>query len=180
MTNFVFQTARLKARNFTIDDVKILNALHSDKILVSTTSGNTQTIEETTKEIAEIVEHNRQHKIAQLAFFDKEKFVGRCGIIYRSFATKTDYSYEIRYAVHRHFQGLGYGSEMVSGYLDFIFTNHHQIEIITAGVRLDGHEASSKILTKLKFRYTGNKIFLGNGKETKMYEINRKEWLGLE
>lgn len=175
----IFETNRLKARNFTIEDVNILHELHSDEIVVSTTSGKPQTVEETKNELLEIVKHHSKYGVSQMAFFDHEgNFVGRCGMIYRNFETEDDYSYEIRYAIHRHFQGLGIGTEMVFAYLNYAF-NHSKVEIdaITSGVRLDGHEASSKLLLKLGFSYTRNKIFLGNGKETKMYEIKKTDWL---
>lgn len=178
--NYLFKTARLRARNFTIDDAAMLNKLHSDKIVVSTTSGSSQSLEETRQEIIKIIDHNTNHQVTQLAFFNEnDEFVGRCGIIYRAFASADDYSYEIRYALHRHFQGMGYGLEMVKGYLDFVFLNNNKIEKVTAAVRLDGLEASSKILLKLGFAYVGNKVFLGNGKETKIYEISSHLFLQL-
>lgn len=177
-TKYIFESPRLKARYFSSDDVSALNELHSDKIVVSTTSGSPQTIEETNAELVAMILHLAKYGIAQMAFFDKMgNFIGRCGIIYRSFATEDDFSYEIRYAIHRSFQGLGYGMEAVSSYLNYIFTDPKiKIDTVIAGVRLDGHESSTKILAKVGFHYVGNKIFRGNGKETRMYEINKRDW----
>ena len=178
ITKYIFESPRLKARYFGSGDVSVLNELHSDKIVVSTTSGSPQTIKETSTELLAMIAHLEKYGVAQMAFFDKmENFIGRCGIIYRSFATEDDFSYEIRYAIHRSFQGLGYGAEAVFSYLNYIFTNQKiEIDTVIAGVRLDGHEASTKILTKVGFHYVGNKIFRGNGKETRMYEINKRDW----
>lgn len=172
--NFLFQTANLKARYFVIEDLAMLNQLHCDQILMQTTSGSSQTILETKKELEEIIAHQEKHNATQLAFFDNTgNFVGRCGIIYRSFENDDDLNYEIRYAIHRRFQGLGYGSEAVKGYLDYIFKNNNKINQIIAAVRLDGHEASSKILQKLQFKYIGNKIFQANKKPCKIWMIER-------
>lgn len=175
---FAIESNRLKARHFQIEDLQILNELHSDEIVVSTTSGTSQTLEETKNELLAIIDHHAKYGVAQMAFFDHGNFVGRCGIIHRNFATDDDYSYELRYAIHRRFQGLRIGEEMVFSYIDHIF-NDPQIEIdaITAGVRIDGHEASFKILLKLGFSYVGDKIFRSNGKNTRMYELRKKAWL---
>ncbi|MBU6339553.1 MAG: GNAT family N-acetyltransferase [Rickettsiales bacterium] len=176
---FLFESQRLKARHFTLDDFSNLSKLHSYKIVVATTSGDVQSIEETKAELSAIIAHNSKYGFAQMAFFDHhENFVGRCGIIYRAFSNDHDYSHEIRYAINHSFWGLGIGTEMFSSYLDYIFNNPEiNIDTVTSAVRLDGHDASSKILTKLGFHYTENKIFLGNGKETKMYEIKKSNWL---
>jgi RimJ/RimL family protein N-acetyltransferase/predicted GNAT family N-acyltransferase len=176
---FAIDSSRLKARHFQIEDLQILNELHSDEIVVSTTSGTPQTLEETKNELLAIIDHRAKYRVAQMAFFDHGgNFIGRCGIIHRNFATDDDYSYEIRYAIHRRCQGFGIGAEMVFSYIDHIFNDPQiEIDVITAGVRIDGHEASSKILLKLGFSYVGDKIFRGNGKNTRMYELKKKEWL---
>jgi len=175
----MFKTTRLTARNFTIDDVKILNELQSDERVVKTTSGRPQTLEETKKELKEIIKHQDKYGISQMAIFYEGDFIGRCGIIYRPFETDTDYNYEIRYALHHDFQGKGFGFEIAKGCVDFAFKNHLKIKKIIAGVRIDGCESSDKILLKLNFKYSGNKIYRGNKVETKMYEITRNEWLNL-
>ncbi len=176
---FAIESNRLKARHFRIEDLQILNELHSDEIVVSTTSGATQTLQETKNELLAIIDHRTKYGVAQMAFFDHGgNFVGRCGIIHRNFATDDDYSYEIRYAIHRRFQGLRIGAEMAFSYIDHIFNDPKiEIDVITAGVRIDGHEASSKILVKLGFSYVGDKIFRGNGKNTRMYELRKGDWL---
>lgn len=174
---FLFETARLQARNFDLNDIKLLNELHGDEILMKTTSGSPQTIAETEKEIREIIAQQQKYQVTQLAFFDKsQNFVGRCGIIYRAFENENDLNYELRYAIHRHFQGGGYGSEMAQGYLDYVFSTANNIQNVIAAVRLDGHEASSKILQKLHFKYIGNKVFHSNKKECRIWEIAREGW----
>ncbi len=174
----LFETTRLKARNFTKDDLKLLNDLHSDELLMKTTSGNVQTIEETKKELEQIISQQEKYQLSQWAFFTKEEnnFVGRCGIIYRNFAEENDFNFELRYAIHRHFQGLGYGGEMAKASIEYAFQNP-KIQNIIGSVRLDGNEASTKILQKLNFKYIQNKVFHSNKKECKIWQVSKEEWL---
>ena len=170
----VIETPRLILRQFTLDDVEDLAAIHDDPIVMEFYP-RTRTYEETKQQIERIINDYRQRGWGLWATVYKanNKFIGRCGLKY--WLVNGVPETEIGYMLAKEYWGRGLATEAARAIRDYGFKigcdyevsrRHRLISLID-----HGNIASQKVALKTGLTY--EKDVQMWGKNVRLYAIYR-------
>ena len=128
--------------------------------------------DESDKHLAQFIKNNAQQistKVWAIQLKAENEFIGLC-----AFLKNNENEDEIGYRLRENYWGVGYGTEITKGLIDFGF-KHLNTDLITADVYVDNLR-SIKILEK----FFSRDIEFFNTEDQctdRRYKLTRKEWL---
>jgi RimJ/RimL family protein N-acetyltransferase len=165
---FVLETARLRLRRFTLDDVDDMYRINCDPEVVRYThDGGTLTREEVERRIREdVLGDYRKHGYGRWAVIHKPdgKVIGFAGLKYLDELKETDLGY--RFA--RTYWGMGIATEAAQAVVDFGFRQLDMGRII--GLTLPENRASIRVLEKVGMKF--EKTITIDGIQAAYYAMN--------
>jgi RimJ/RimL family protein N-acetyltransferase len=149
------ETARLRLRPFTMDDVATHQRLiYGDPDVVKTLpTGKPWPIEDTRKVIAWWIAHQSRHQFAPWVVTDKESgaYLGHCGLMY--VPRMLDDTVELIYALGKEYWGQGYAKEAARAALRYGFETIKLDRIIA--LAMPENAASRYVMEKIGMTYEG-------------------------
>lgn len=155
MNPFIFHSARLSFREFTVNDAALIHQMNSDPLVLKHVHELPSTPERALERLEKsIVPHYQQYGYGRWAVYLKEQhdFIGWCGLKFRPERNETDLGYRFIPA----YWGKGYAFEAASACLDVGF-NHLQLTRITATAHRE-NSASLRIIEKCGMLYLRDEI----------------------
>ncbi|MEM7030552.1 MAG: GNAT family N-acetyltransferase [Chloroflexota bacterium] len=148
-----FETSRLIAHCFSLNDYDTLCQLHSDPQVMATLGG-IRPPEKTRQFLAEKMAHWGQYGFGYWMFHHREtgQFVGRGGIQHIEIGGQQEV--EIGYTVASTFWGQGYATEIAKTLVDLGFETLDLPEIVC--FTLATNTASQRVMEKVGFQFERN------------------------
>ena len=162
----IIETPRLILRQFTLDDVEVLAAIHSDPIVMEFYP-RTRTYEETKQQVERIIDEDRQRGWGLWATVCKanHKFIGRCGL--KSWLVAGCPEIEIGYLLAKEYWRRGLATEAARAIRDYGFEKIGCDRLISL---IDhGNIASQKVALKTGLTYEQDVQMWG--KNVRLYAI---------
>lgn len=153
--DFIFETARLYLRQFTLDDAGLILALNSDpEVLKYLHEPLLQDEAHATQILKTIILPQYEKKIGRWATFTKDnnEFIGWCGLKYRPELDEIDLGYRFM----KKYWGFGYATEAARHTLEYGLQKLH-LQTITGRAHIE-NIASLKILEKIGMQYVSEGI----------------------
>jgi RimJ/RimL family protein N-acetyltransferase len=168
----VVETARLRLRPFTLDDVDAYYAaVYGDPDVMRYLPGGVPRSRERTQQIVEFFMHHReQNGFAPWAVIHKadNRLIGECGL--NTVFDSRPREIEVLYALAKPYWGQGFATEGARASLRFGFEEVDLQRII--GLAMPENTASRRVMEKLGMRYEGIKKYYGMKLAT--YTITRE------
>jgi RimJ/RimL family protein N-acetyltransferase len=163
------ETARLRLRHFTLDDLDYLFTLYSDPEVMRFLSSRTK--EQTQASLCKHIQHWQKHDFGMWAVIHKDssKIIGRCGL---GFLENT-LEVELGYVLDKSYWNMGLGTEAGQATLKYGF-EEIQLDRIVA-IALPENIASIRVIQKVGMKYQKDAHFYNL--DVVYYSITRAEWL---
>lgn len=153
--HIIFETPRLRLRQFTEADAPLILELNSDPEVVKYLHEPTlQNEADAGKILTDIILPQYQNNLGRWAIHTKDnnEFIGWCGLKYRPELDEIDLGYRLMQKAW----GKGYATEAAQQTLDHGFTKLN-LQLITGRAHIE-NLASIKVLEKIGMRYVGEGI----------------------
>ncbi|WP_414754979.1 GNAT family N-acetyltransferase [Anabaena sp. CCY 9910] len=162
------ETARLRLRYFTLDDLDNLFRLYSDTEVMKYLSPRSR--EQTEASLRKHIQHWQAHNLGMWAVVHKQsgKMIGRCGL---GFLDNTP-EVELGYVLDKSYWNMGLGTEASIATLDYGFVTL-KLERIVAIARPE-NIASRRVIEKVGMKY--QKLAHYYGVDVVYYAISQSEW----
>lgn len=168
----IFETDRLIARQLQESDQSAYFDMMGNPNVMCLIPREIMSKNESDKHLAKFIQNydnQTNPKVWAIELKAENEFIGLCG-----FLKNNENDDEIGYRLREKYWGVGYGTEITKGLIDFGFNNLNT-DLITADVYVDNLR-SVKILEK--FFKRNIEFFNTNDKCTdRRYKLTRKEWL---
>jgi ribosomal-protein-alanine N-acetyltransferase len=151
----IFETPRLRLRQFTLADAGLLLELNGDPEVLKYLHEPLLEDEEHSREIlTNIILPQYKNKLGRWAIYTKEsnEFIGWCGLKYRPELDEFDLGYRFM----KKYWGHGYATEAAHSTLEYGFNALH-IKTITGRAHIQ-NIASLKVLEKIGMQYVSDGI----------------------
>ncbi|HZS08692.1 MAG TPA: GNAT family N-acetyltransferase [Blastocatellia bacterium] len=164
------ETARLRLRGFTTDDLNDLSAIRADPDVMRYIGGSPDSFEQVQSALNNILLHWEQHGFGRWAVADREDggLIGWCGLSYLEDTGEV----EIGYGIAKPYWGKGLTSEAAAASVRYGFEELALGRIVA--VALPDNTASRRVMGKLGMRYV--KVAHHYNAEVVYYEISREEY----
>jgi ribosomal-protein-alanine N-acetyltransferase len=167
-----FESDRLIVRQLQESDQSAYFDMMGNPIVMSLIPREIMSKNESDKHLTKFIknyEHQTDLKVWAIELKAENEFIGLC-----AFLKNNENDDEIGYRLREKYWGVGYGTEITKGLIDFGF-KHLNTDVITADVYVDNLR-SVKILEK--FFKRDIEFFNTEDKCTdRRYKLTRKEWL---
>lgn len=162
------ETARLRLRYFTLDDLDDLFSLYSDAEVMKYLSPRNR--EQTEASLLKHIQHWQAHNLGMWAVVHKQsgKMIGRCGL---GFLDNTP-EVELGYVLDKSYWNMGLGTEASIATLNYGFLTI-KLERIVAIARPE-NIASRRVIEKVGMKY--QKLAHYYGQDVVYYAISQSEW----
>jgi ribosomal-protein-alanine N-acetyltransferase len=144
---FPLETKRLYIRSFRFEDATELHQVFGDpRVMQRIPGGPAQTLEETQRRLAKIIQHQETHGFSLWALIHKEtgNLIGDCGLI---LVEGRGPEIEIAYDIAYEYWGRGYATEAAQECLRFGFENL-KLDLLI-GLTYADHLASRRVMEKI-------------------------------
>jgi RimJ/RimL family protein N-acetyltransferase len=163
----ICETRRLLLREFTMDDLETLVAMHSDPE-VCRFIGGVRSPEQSRHNLEQWIAAYQRDGVSKWAVVvrDTGELIGRCGFTPENFEGTTDW--ELGWTFARAFWGKGYATEAAAAAMDYWFRvlqKPHVISLIRPG-----NVASVRVAERLGMKY--DRRVLWNGAEADLFMLN--------
>ncbi|MCH2231177.1 MAG: GNAT family N-acetyltransferase [Crocinitomicaceae bacterium] len=168
----IFETDRLIVRQLHESDKRAYFDMMGNPNVMSLIPRKIMSKDESDKHLAQFIKNNAQQistKVWAIQLKAENEFIGLC-----AFLKNNENEDEIGYRLRENYWGVGYGTEITKGLIDFGF-KHLNTDLITADVYVDNLR-SIKILEK----FFSRDIEFFNTEDQctdRRYKLTRKEWL---
>ncbi len=156
MTTTEIETARLRLRRFTLQDLDALTGINSDpEVMRFIGNGNPATPAQTKAALDSILNHWEKHGFGLWAVEQKKdrSVAGFCGLKYLD---RTE-EIEVGYRLARNFWGMGFATEGGSASLRYGW-DVLKLQRIVAVVQ-PGNSASQRVLEKIGLRFVSRAVY---------------------
>ena len=167
------ETARLKLRRFTPNDLNDLYEIRADPdVMRYIGSGKPESIEQVQTAFNKLLAHWEQHGFGRWAVLDKEseKLIGWCGLAY----LENTEDVEIGYGIAKSYWGKGLTSEAAAAVLKWGFEELGLDHIVA--VAWPDNVASRRVMDRLGMKYV--KMAHNYHAEVVYYAIRREQYQG--
>lgn len=160
----VCQTSRLLLRNFTMDDLASLDAMHSDPE-VARFIGGVKTLEQTRQRLKVWLEEYQRYGFSKWAVVLRSsgELIGRCGLALEQVDTSAEW--ELGWTFARAHWGNGYATEAAKAAMEHSF-NVLDLKRLISLIR-PGNDSSVRVAERIGMTY--DRIVEWNGAPAKMY-----------
>jgi ribosomal-protein-alanine N-acetyltransferase len=160
----VCETQRLVLREFTLDDLVPLVAMHSDPE-VCRFIGGVRSPEQSRQNLVQWMAAYRRDGVSKWAVVLREtgELVGRCGLTPEHIEDTTEW--ELGWTFARPFWGKGYATEAAAAAMDYWFRELRKPHVISL-IR-PGNVASTRVAQRLGMKY--NRTVLWNGAKAELH-----------
>jgi ribosomal-protein-alanine N-acetyltransferase len=168
----VFKTKRLVIRNFDLSDKSNFFDMMGNPNVMNPIPSKTLSQKESDEKLHELINLYRlksEKKIWAINLKDNSKLIGLCGLI-----RNNDNENEIAYRFREKFWGVGFGTEIAKGLIDYGFEKLN-FKLVTTDAYISNNK-SIKIIEKFM---TFDKEFYKQTDKCvdRRYKLTKKEWL---
>lgn len=168
----IFETDRLIIRQLQESDQSAYFDMMGNPNVMSLIPSKIMSKEESDKHLDQFIKNTDRQigpKVWAIELKAENEFIGLC-----AFLKNNEKEDEIGYRLREKYWGVGYGTEITKGLIDFGF-KHLNTDLITADVYVDNLR-SVKILEKF---FKGDIEFFNSEDQCidRRYKLTRKEWL---
>ena len=171
-SKIVFQTKRLTIRLFTKNDADYFFDMMGNPNVMQAIPQKVFSKKESNLNLQEILsgyKKNSKRKIWAIQLKNNTELIGLCGLIFNN-----ENNNEIAYRFREKYWGLGYGTEIAKGLIDFGFQKLH-FDLITADAFIE-NKKSIKIIEK--FMLFDKEFFNDNDNcIDRRYQLKKEDWL---
>ncbi len=170
-TMLEIETARLRLRHCTLEDLDELSIIRSDpSVMQYIGKGNPQSRQQVREVLLDISNHWQQHGFGRWAIVHKEeqKLIGLCGLNYFEDTPEV----EVGYTLAKAYWGKGFASEVASASLRYGFEVVKLDRIVA--VAYPENTASRRVMEKLGMRFVKTTRFFDCN--LVYYEISSHEY----